>query len=1003
MALYTKKGASIDVRNGVTSINGFLILNQTNVYLTSGNFSKGAAVFNPNHTGSAISAPDVPTAVPGTSYISATSTPVPNYIIGNSLGLSTYTFSVTNGIDTTAYTNGTYTVSASSLYDATSANQMINLFNGLVGGVYKNWRSATTYTGAVVSSCPTYTGSVSTDVNGTTYLGEWCQIQLPYSINITSYKYFTFNNTNGRIALVGSNDGINWSLINVQASVTGNGGSPAGNTTYTNIANVPSYFSYIRLISLVGATNTNFSTCPSNLILKGNVNIGNTVKGIITSATYGTINSTSVTIILTGTYTSFNLVRTNITLGNVVVTYYGLVGSTYVDSKISTNSIYTYSIVPVNITSNGTAYLVGTVKTPPAAPTLFALSSRPNNNTLIFTFTPSPGTDITYTAFTSVGGYSGTSTSSPITINNLPAASSYTVAVRATNSFGTSSPSNTITTVTLSSAPIGVTGLNVISKTHNSAVIGFNASNNAASYTVYTNTASTVSGTSSPLTLTGLNPNTNYTVYATATNNFGTTPPSSIGSLNTRIAPPTNLALTNDPSGQGIAVLTFSISAGSPAAYVTKYTATLSNGVVVTNNGNLGSIAFNGLQPNTPYTATIVANAASTTWGNSISSNPITFSIPSNPYVFSGSLATQKGFNNFGARSSILNGISYTVFDGSSIADIKYAYFNLGQSLLGKTIQFSLAYTANSRCFFGCNINGVGNVLRIGSTNTGTNTFFTSSTSWTTISTETQVYNSSGIYGPTFIPIKFVISNTGSLTLYIYNALKTIVSGSYTINEQGYYFGFGSAGDNSQVALTDVTITPTSTSSSIQAIPIPGYSPVNTPGVLTTTFTVTTGSDSTSYTNGTYVISASSIANNLTTTSITNPITLNPGTVSWLSAATYAGTSFAYNGTVSTIATGITYLGEWYQIQFPYLFKLFTIDILTNSTSQTWTFVGSSDGITWDLILKSGVTGGGINVFFTLLIDSPNYYYYYRIISSTGFSGNSASIAKGITMKGDIM
>jgi len=994
MALYTQKGASIAVRKGITSINGFLVLNQTNVYLTSGNFSKGAAVFNPSHTGSANAPPPAPVepTFPGTNYLSAVSTPVPNYLIGNSLGATTYAFSVTNGSGTTLYTNGSYTVSTTSLLAASNLYQCTNLFNPVSGS--KGWYSASVYTGATVNNCKPYTGTTSTIVNGTTYLGEWCQIQLPHSISITRFSYYTLASSYGRVALVGSNDGTNWGLIYTQTSNIYNGGepSPGGNGPFTTVPTTVPYYSYVRMIALVGQTSGYASY--GGLVLQGNINAGNTVRGVITSATYGTVTGASVTINLTGTYTSFNLIRTNITSGNVVVTYYGLMGTTYVDNTVSSVSIYSYSIVPVNYTTAGTAFSVGNVTTPPAAPFNLVLSAK-TNTTMTLSFTPSSGTGITYTVFTTnVGGYSATGTASPITIYNLQPNTSYSIVARATNSFGTSANSNTMTNVTGSSIPNTVSGLTITSYTDTSAVISFAIDYNATNYTIYVGGVSNVVGTSSPLTVTGLSTLISYSITAKASNIFGSGSLSSAITLNTRASPPTNLAFSSDPSGNTFGVITFTISPGN----IKNYTATLNTGQVVTSETSFKSVTFIGLLPNTPYTATIVANPTVTTFASSLPSDPISFTIPSNPYIFSGSLATLNGFKNFGGRTGTLNGVGYALFDSSN-----YGYLNLGQSLLGKTIEFYSAYTANSRCFFGCNDSGAGNVVRIGASNTATNTFFTSSTSWTTISAGIQIYNSTAIYGANFIPVKIVISDTGSLTLYIYNILKTIVSGSYTMNELGYNFGFVAPGDGSQVSINKLTIRSTPTSSSLQAIPIPGYTPTNSPGVLTTTFDVTTGSDSTSYTNGTYVITASSIANSLTTTSITNPITPNPGDVSWLSGATYSGTSYAYNGTVSTIASGTTYLGEWYQIQFPYLFKLFTIDILTNSSTQIWTFVGSNDGITWNLIKVGRIHTSANNVFFTILIDSPNYYYYYRIILSTGFSGNSASIAKGITMRGDIM
>lgn len=69
--------------------------------------------------------------------------------------------------------------------------------------------------------------------------------------------------------------------------------------------------------------------------------------GQINSATYGTVTSNSITINITGTYDTFNIIRTNL-LTNAIVNVNGQTGTTYVDNTVFPNYDYSYSIIPIN-------------------------------------------------------------------------------------------------------------------------------------------------------------------------------------------------------------------------------------------------------------------------------------------------------------------------------------------------------------------------------------------------------------------------------------------------------------------------------------------------------------------------------------------------------------------------------------------------------------------------------------------------------------------------------
>ena len=113
-----------------------------------------------------------------------------------------------------------------------------------------------------------YTGQTSTiDINGNIYMGEWVQLCLPISNNVSSVYLNPF--MANLIYLLGSVDGINWYLITKQYL----SGAPLTFTTSVVYA-----FNYFRVI-INSATNTN----------------GNGTAGFFDILFYGTQESISIT------------------------------------------------------------------------------------------------------------------------------------------------------------------------------------------------------------------------------------------------------------------------------------------------------------------------------------------------------------------------------------------------------------------------------------------------------------------------------------------------------------------------------------------------------------------------------------------------------------------------------------------------------------------------------------------------------------------------------------
>ena len=152
-----------------------------------------------------------------------------------------------------------------------------------------------------------------------------------------------------------------------------------------------------------------------------------------------------------------------------------------------------------------------------------------NNGAATVTFTPSTsgGTATSFTATSTPGSFTGSASSSPVTVAGLQSATSYTFAVTATDAQGTSSASsasNSITATTVPQAPTigsafgGTAG--VVSVTFTANATGGSA---ITGYTVTSSSGVTATGSSSPITVNEtVGGSYTYTVVATNANGNST-------------------------------------------------------------------------------------------------------------------------------------------------------------------------------------------------------------------------------------------------------------------------------------------------------------------------------------------------------------------------------------------------------------------------------------------------------------------------------------------------
>jgi hypothetical protein len=156
------------------------------------------------------------------------------------------------------YGQGVYVVSASSDNSGQySAWQAFDKNNSLL------WVASYSYTMNVP-----YAGSVVTiDANGTSYKGEWLQIQMPCAIVLASYSLRPQDgpvNTPSAWYVLGSRDGINWNLIDTRA------GQSWVSTIYNTYQIQSSQaFTHFRFVCYMISTNTLCSV--SEWILNGTI------------------------------------------------------------------------------------------------------------------------------------------------------------------------------------------------------------------------------------------------------------------------------------------------------------------------------------------------------------------------------------------------------------------------------------------------------------------------------------------------------------------------------------------------------------------------------------------------------------------------------------------------------------------------------------------------------------------------------------------------------------
>jgi hypothetical protein len=173
----------------------------------------------------------------------------------------------TTGNTAVTYGQGKYVASASSEYPGTPAWQA---FDKIASGSGV-WNSS----GIVYSTSSPYgyTGSVVTvDALGNSYPGEWLQIQMPVSVILSTYTIYAPSSGNvalgqapNKFAVLGSRDGVNWTLVNSQNGIA----SWTAFSPITFTASGTQGYTYYRMVVLQCNSGSNGYTSFAEWTLNG--------------------------------------------------------------------------------------------------------------------------------------------------------------------------------------------------------------------------------------------------------------------------------------------------------------------------------------------------------------------------------------------------------------------------------------------------------------------------------------------------------------------------------------------------------------------------------------------------------------------------------------------------------------------------------------------------------------------------------------------------------------
>jgi hypothetical protein len=144
---------------------------------------------------------------------------------------------------TSSYGSGTYIATASTAFSGGESGYAA--FDTALNSIW-----TTSPLNGYNSSTGVYNGSTTTIIDSVSYLGDWLQIQLPYTIQLTRYSIFprdvSANRAPNIFYIAGSNNGTTWTMVDQQSGISGYTVSGKFFTVNSNILH--NGFTYYRMV-----------------------------------------------------------------------------------------------------------------------------------------------------------------------------------------------------------------------------------------------------------------------------------------------------------------------------------------------------------------------------------------------------------------------------------------------------------------------------------------------------------------------------------------------------------------------------------------------------------------------------------------------------------------------------------------------------------------------------------------------------------------------------------